>query len=100
MGSSAALTSELLNEEVARMDYATLLRDHVTLTCRSVDRLFLQAFVPQLQTPGWVARFCSINGTSVSRLAWLWGRLAINTSQTSVAGRRPTASPFITSKRE
>jgi hypothetical protein len=24
-------------------DYATLLRDHVTLTCRSVDRIFLQA---------------------------------------------------------
>ena len=23
-------------------DYATLLRDHVTLTCRSVDRFFLQ----------------------------------------------------------
>jgi len=39
------------------MDYATLLRDHVTLTCRSVDRMFLQAYVPQLQTPGWVARF-------------------------------------------
>ena len=39
------------------MDYATLLRGHVTLTCRSVDRIFLQAYVPQLQTPGWVARF-------------------------------------------
>ena len=56
MGSPAALTSELQNEGVARMDYATLLRDHVTLSCRSVDRMFLQAFVPQLQTPGWVAR--------------------------------------------
>ncbi len=22
-------------------DYATLLRDHVTLTCRSIDRLFV-----------------------------------------------------------
>jgi transposase len=29
-------------------DYATLLRDHVTLTCRSVDRIFLQAYVPKL----------------------------------------------------
>jgi hypothetical protein len=38
-------------------DYATLLRDHVSLTCRSVDRIFLQAYVPQLQTVGWVCRF-------------------------------------------
>jgi hypothetical protein len=38
-------------------DYATLLRDHVTLTCRSVDRIFLQAYVPRLQTVGWVCRF-------------------------------------------
>jgi hypothetical protein len=33
-------------------DYATLLRDHVTLTCRSIDRIFLQAYVPKLQTVG------------------------------------------------
>ncbi len=38
-------------------DYATLLRDHVTLTCRSIDRLFLQAYVPKLQTVGQVCRF-------------------------------------------
>jgi hypothetical protein len=38
-------------------DYATLLRDHVTLTCRSVDRIFLQAYVPKLQTVGWVCSF-------------------------------------------
>ena len=38
-------------------DYATLLRDHVTLTCRSVDRIFLQAHVPRLQTVGWVCQF-------------------------------------------
>jgi hypothetical protein len=31
-------------------DYATLLRDHVTLTCRSIDRTFLRAYVPKLQT--------------------------------------------------
>jgi hypothetical protein len=29
-------------------DYSTLLRDHVTLTCRSIDRIFLQAYVPKL----------------------------------------------------
>jgi hypothetical protein len=38
-------------------DYATLLRGAVTLTCRSLDRIFLQAYVPNLQTPGLVARF-------------------------------------------
>jgi hypothetical protein len=37
-----ALASELLNAEVGEMDCGTLLRDHVTLTCRSVDRMFLQ----------------------------------------------------------
>ena len=36
--------------------YATLLRDHVTLTCRSIDRIFLQAYVPKLQTVGWVCQ--------------------------------------------
>ncbi len=38
-------------------DYASLLRDHVTLTCSSVDRIFLQGYVPKLQTVGWVCRF-------------------------------------------
>jgi hypothetical protein len=38
-------------------DYSTLLRDHVTLTCSSVDRIFLQAYVPKLQTVGWVCQF-------------------------------------------
>src|SRR5256885_13185436 len=38
-------------------DYSTLLRDHVTLSCRSVDRIFLQAYVPKLQSVGWVCQF-------------------------------------------
>jgi len=38
-------------------DYATLLRDHVALTCRSIDRIFLQAYVPKLQSVGLVCRF-------------------------------------------
>lgn len=38
-------------------DYSTLLRDSVTLTCRSIDRLFLQGYVPRLQTAGLVCRF-------------------------------------------
>jgi hypothetical protein len=38
-------------------DYATLLRDHITLSCRSIDRIFLQAYVPRLQTVGQVCLF-------------------------------------------
>ena len=38
-------------------DYATLLRDRVTLTCRSIDRIFLQGYVPKLQSVGLVCRF-------------------------------------------
>lgn len=43
-------------------DYATLLRDHVTLECRSVDRIFLQGYVPQLQAPGQLALFLMHRG--------------------------------------
>ena len=38
-------------------DYFTLLRDRVTLKCRSIDRIFLQADVPKLQTVGQVCTF-------------------------------------------
>jgi hypothetical protein len=38
-------------------NYATLLRDHVTLTCRSIDRIFLQGYVPRLQSAGMVCNF-------------------------------------------
>jgi hypothetical protein len=38
-------------------NYATLLRDRVTLKCRCIDRIFLQAYVPKLQTVGHVCKF-------------------------------------------
>jgi len=38
-------------------DYGALLRDHVTLRCRSIDRIFLQAYVPMLQSVGEVCIF-------------------------------------------
>jgi hypothetical protein len=38
-------------------DYFTLLRDRVTLRYRSIDRIFLQAYVPKLQTVGQVCTF-------------------------------------------
>jgi hypothetical protein len=37
--------------------YRTGLRDHVTLTCRSIRRIFLQAFVPRSQSLGQVCTF-------------------------------------------
>ena len=36
---------------------SSLLRDHVTLQVRSVDRLFVQGYVPRLQTQGQLIRF-------------------------------------------
>src|SRR3954451_2511900 len=41
---------------------SSLLRDHVTLQVRSVDRLFLQGYVPRLQTQGQVIRFLLDSG--------------------------------------
>ncbi len=43
-------------------DYATLLRDQVALTVRSIDRIFLQAYVPELQTGGLAARYLLSKG--------------------------------------
>jgi hypothetical protein len=43
--------------ETGIADYATLLRDHLTLTCRSIERILLQAYVPMLQTTGQVCQF-------------------------------------------
>ena len=38
-------------------DYTSLLRSHVTLKCGCLDRIFLQAYVPELQTVGQVCTF-------------------------------------------
>src|SRR5204863_10091464 len=46
-----------LKVKVVMTDYGALLRDHVTLRCRSIDRIFLQAYVPKLQTVGEVCTF-------------------------------------------
>jgi hypothetical protein len=50
------VASRLLKPGGVIADYSTLLRDHVILTCRSIDRIFLQAYVPKLQTVGWVCQ--------------------------------------------
>ena len=58
-------------------DYFTLLRDRVTLKCRSIDRIVLQAYVPKLQTVGQVCYFSAlaakIPGSFLSRLWQDWG---------------------------
>ena len=49
--------------------YSALLRDRVTLAVRSVDRIFLQGYVPHLQTAGWCARFLREPGRAPGQLA-------------------------------
>lgn len=50
---------------------ASLLRDHVTLRVRSVDRLFLQGYVPRLMTEGMVVRFLLDQGNPIPSPALL-----------------------------
>jgi hypothetical protein len=52
-------------------DNATLLQDHITLTCRSIDRIFLRAYVPKLQSVGQVCRFLPRPRTRAPGLALL-----------------------------
>jgi hypothetical protein len=58
-------------EAAAVATVASLLRDHVTLRVRSVDRLFLQAYVPKLMTPFQVVRFLLDRGNSIPSPALL-----------------------------
>jgi hypothetical protein len=50
---------------------ASLLTDHVTLQVRSVDRLFLQGYVPRLMTEGMVVRFLLDQGNPIPSPALL-----------------------------
>jgi hypothetical protein len=47
----------LRGQGVVMSNYGLLLRDHVTLRCHSIDRIFLQAYVPRLQAVGEVCTF-------------------------------------------
>src|SRR5438105_6445012 len=47
----------LRGQGVVMSNYGLLLHDHVTLRCRSIDRIFLQAYVPRLQAVGEVCTF-------------------------------------------
>lgn len=43
---------------VSSPSIATILREHVSLSISCVDRLYLNGYVPLLQTPGQIATFC------------------------------------------
>ena len=53
---------------------ASLLREHVTLQVRSVDRIFLQGYVPRLMCQGQVIRFLLDRGFPIPSPAML-GRI-------------------------
>src|SRR5438445_12202852 len=80
---------QLSRLEVAMADYATLLRNHVTLKCRSIDRIFMQAYVPKLQTVGQVCIFLRWQrGFKIPSVGRLWqDRRRIRESHPSVCGR-------------
>jgi hypothetical protein len=50
---------------------ASLLRDHVTLQVRSVDRIFLHAYIPKLMTAGMIVRFLLERGFRIPSPALL-----------------------------
>ena len=49
----------------------SLLRDRVTLQVRSVDRIFLQAYVPRLMSEGLLIRFLLDRGATIPSPALL-----------------------------
>ena len=62
-------------------DYGTLLPDHVTIRCRSIDRIFLQAYVPRLQTVGevctllrWQRKYPIPSSAAVGRIGDAYGK--------------------------
>jgi hypothetical protein len=73
-------------------DYATLLRDHVTLTCRSVDRIFLRAYVPKLQSAGGVCQFLYWQGGFGIPSSAAFGKTGERMSPRCTGGPKRTAS--------
>jgi hypothetical protein len=74
------------------VDYATLLRDHLTLKIQSIDRIFLQAYVPKLQSVGRVCIFLRWQGGFASPRRQRSERLYSSTARTSSASRRNRTS--------
>src|SRR6266511_4239797 len=89
----------------------SLLRDRITLQVRSVDRIFLQAYVPGLQTMHQVIRFLLHRGYPIPSPAALGkiGRSFVADIERFIEGnhipvflfvkrqpKRPAASPYTT----
>ena len=51
-----------------------VLRDHVVLELEAIDRMYLNVYVPHLQTVGAVVGYLRFTGASVLRRRQLWRR--------------------------
>ena len=76
---------------------SSLLADHVTLQVRSVDRLFLQGYVPRLMTQGQVIRFLLDRGFPIPSPAVLGkiGRDYVNQINAFVAEHEIPVVKFV-----
>ena len=83
-------------------DYATLLRDHVTLKVRSIDRIFLQAYVPNLQTVGLVCRFLRWQRNFKIPSSAAFGKIGEQYAEAieGTRAKRRTGSPLFASRSE
>ena len=79
-------------------NYATLLRDHVTLQYRSIDRIFLQAYVPKLQSVGqvciflrWQRKFKIPSSAAFGKIGDAYDRARKSHRVALVAAQRPRA---------
>ena len=81
---------------------SSLLADHVTLQVRSVDRLFLQGYVPRLMTEGQVIRFLLDRGFPIPSPAVLGkiGRDYVNQVNDFIARQRDPDGPVRQGRRE
>ena len=74
------------------VEYATLVRDHVILTRRWVDRTLLKAYVPKLQSVGgWCVSFASAEGVGNPVVGRRSARSATRTSPSRAKADHPTA---------
>lgn len=75
-------------------DYPALLRDHVMLTCRSIDRIFLLAYLPKPRTVG-CAGSCAGSGAFETASSAAFGCIgdayvkAIHASRARTRSRSP-----------
>ena len=53
---------------------AEVLRDHVVLELEAIDRMYLNVYVPHLQTVGAVVGYLRVHGASALRRRRRWRR--------------------------